>query len=120
MGYTNIPTNGNGRILITQIGFSNQTNDQALICGTNTPNPTGSDYYLHPSVQTTHDNFRIASTDPRGYRRNRDLTNRIVRLTRDSATTSWTEGVFTCRFDGVSDPPISVGVYYSSESHFAI
>ena len=116
VGYINIPTDGSGRILIAHIGFSNQSDNQALICRTNTPNPIGSDYYLHPSMQTTDDNFVIQSTDPRGYRRNR--ATGIVRLKRDSATTSWTEGVVTCIFHGVTDPPISVGVYYSSESHY--
>ena len=118
MGYTNIPNDGSGRILITNIGFYNQSNDQALICRTNTPNPTRGDYHLHPSMQTTDFNYVIQSTDPRGYRRNRDLANGIVRLRRDSANTSWTEGVLTCRLYGVIDPPISVGVYYSSESHY--
>ena len=118
MGYTNISTDGSGRILITHIGFSNQPDDQALICRTNTPNPTGSDYALHPSMQTTDGNFVIQSTDPRGYRRNRDTLNGIVRLRRDSDTTSKTEGVLTCIFKGITDPPISVGVYYSSESHY--
>ena len=115
MGYTNIPTDGSGRILITNIGFSNQSDNLALICRT-TSNPTGGDYYLHPSMQTTDDNYAIQSTDPRGYRRNRGT--RIVRLRRDSATTNWTEGVATCRFHGVTDPIISVGVYYSSKSHY--
>ena len=116
VGYTNIPTDGSGRILITDIGFDNQHDDQALICMTNTPYTTGSDYYLHPSMQTTNDNYLIQSTDPRRYRRNRDTLNGIVRLRRESSTTSWTEGVVTCIFHGVTDPPISVGVYYSSES----
>ena len=118
MGYTNIPTDGSGRILIIHIGFSDQSDNQALICMTNTPNPTGYEYYLHPSMQTIDWNFIIVSTDTRGYRRNRDPPNRIVRLRRDSANTSWTEGVLTCRILGISDPPISVGVYYSSESHY--
>ena len=119
MGYTNIPTDGSGRILITNIGFDNQSDDQALICMNNTPNPTGSDYYLHPSMQTTDANYVIQSTDPRGYRRNRYPRNEIVRLRRESYyTTSWTEGVVTCRFQGITDPPISVGVYYPSESHY--
>ena len=118
VGYTNIPSDGSGRILITHIVFDNQSNDQALICRTNTPNPTTANYFLHPSMQTTDGNYVIQSTDPRGYRRNRDLANGIVRLRRNSDTTSWTEGVLTCIFHGVTDPTISVGVYYSSESHY--
>ena len=115
MGYTNIPTDGSGRILVSNIGFDD-TN--ALICHTDTPNPPSGNYYLHPSMQTTNGSDRIQSTDTRGWSRNRDLSNGIIRLMRDS--TSWTEGVFTCRFRSVSDPSISVGVYYSSESHSAI
>ena len=115
MGYTNIPIDGSGRILMTNIGFDNQSDDQALICMT-TSNPTTSNYYLHPSMLTTGFNYIIRSTDTRGYRRNR--ATGIVRLRRYSATTSWTEGVVTCRFHDTSDPPISVGVYYSSESHY--
>ena len=116
VGYTNIPTDGSGRILITDIGFSNQPDNQALICTTNTPNPGNGEYYLHPSMLTTSDSDRIQTTDPQGYRRNRDRNNGIVRLRRDSDMTSWTEGVFTCLFLGTSDPPISVRVYYPSES----
>ena len=116
MGYSNIPTDGSGRILITDIGFDNQPNDQALICRTNTVNPGNGDYFLHASMVTTSDGARIGSTDPRGYRRNRDTNNGIVRLRRDSDVTSWTEGVFTCLFLGINDPPISVGVYHPSES----
>ena len=115
VGYTNIPTDGSGRILITDIGFDNAN---GLICRTNTPNPTGGDYYLHPSMQTTNIGDRIVSLDTRGWSRNRDLSNGIIRLRRDS--TSWTEGVFTCEFHGISDPSISVGVYYPSKSHSAI
>ena len=115
MGYSNIPTDGSGRIFITNIGFDNAN---ALICRTNTPNPNGSDYYLHPSMQTTSEGDRVQNTDTRGWSRNRDRPNGIIRLRRDS--TSWTEGLFTCRFHGISDPSISVGVYYPSKSHSAI
>ena len=108
---TNIPTDGSGRILITDIGSDN---DNALICRTNTPNPGNGDYYLHPSMVTTSNSDRIESTDSRGWTRNRDQVNTLARLRRHS--TSWTEGVFTCQFSGISDPPISVGVYYPSES----
>ena len=115
MGYSNIPTDGSGRIFITNIGFDNAN---ALICRTNTPNPNGSDYYLHPSMQTTSEGDRVQNTDTRGWSRNRDRPNGIIRLRRDS--TSWTEGLCTCRFHGISDPSISVGVYYQSKSHSAI
>ena len=99
------------------VKFSSLTLDLAInqitrlwICRTNTNNPTGGDNYLHPSMQTTDGNYVIQSTDPRGYRRNR--ATGIVRVRRESYTTSWTEGVLTCRFHGISDPLISVGVYY--------
>ena len=116
-GNTNIPIDGRGRIHITHIGFDNAN---GLICRTNTPNPTGSDYYLHPSMQTTNEGDRVQNTDTRGWTRNRDRPNGIIRLRRVSSTTNWTEGVLTCRFHGISDPSISVGVYYSSKSHSAI
>ena len=116
MGYTNIPTDGSGRILITDILFDSAN---ALICRTNTPNPTGSDYYLHSSMQTTNISDRIQSTDIRGWSRNRDTPNGIIRLRRDG--TNWTEGVFTCEFRGNDESPISVRVYYyRSKSHSAI
>ena len=115
VGNTNIPTDGSGRIFITNIGFDNTS---ALICRTDIPNPFLGDYYLHPSMQTTSNSDRIQSTDTRGWTRNRDLSNGIIRLRRHN--TSWTEGVFTCRFIGISDPSISVGVYYRSKSHSAI
>ena len=110
MGYTTtIPTDGSGRILITNIGFGN---DDALMCMTNTPIPGNGEYYLHPSMVTISDSDRIQTTDTRGWSRSRALG--LARLRRYS--TSWTEGVFTCQFSGISDPPISVGVYYPSES----
>ena len=115
VGNTNIPTDGSGRILITNIGFDNAN---ALICRTHIYIPILGDYYLHPSMQTTSDSDRIQSTDTRGWTRNRDPLNGIIRLRRHS--TSWTEGVFTCRFIDISDPSISVGVYYPSKSHSAI
>ena len=113
--YTNIPTDGSGCILISNIGFDD-TN--ALICWSETPNPYGPDYYLHPSMQTTNQGDCIENTDIQGWTKNRDTPNGIIRLRRIS--TSWTEGVLTCRFHGISDPSISVGVYYSSKSHSAI
>ena len=109
MGYSNITTDGSGRILITDIGTDN---DNALICRINTPNPGNGDYYLHPSMVTTSNSDRIESTDSRGWTRNRGTG--LARLRRDG--TSWTEGVLSCQFLGISDPPISVGVYYPSES----
>ena len=118
MGYTNIPTDGSGRILITDIGFDNQLDNQALICRTNNiiMNLGNGDYYQHASMLTTSEGDRIHNPGPRGYRRNRDRNNGIVRLRRDHDMTSWTEGVFTCLFQGTNDPPISVRVYYPSES----
>ena len=120
MGYSSIPNDASGRILITNIGFNNQPKDQALVCRSNTTNTTGSQFYLHPSMQSTNPSDRVQSTDPRGWRRNKDPPNGIIRLRRDSATTNWTEGVVTCIFQGINDPPISTRVYYPSESHSAI
>ena len=119
MGYTNIPTDGSGRILITDIGASK--GKQALICHTDTPsNPSGSDYYLHPSMQTTLEGDRIQSDDQRRWQRNRDLPNGIMKLGRNIGATSWTEGVFTCQFFGTNDSPISVGVYSPRELYCII
>ena len=117
VGYTNIPTDGSGRILITDIAASNEPNQEALICLTDVPTPNGSNFYIHPTVQTTSESGRIQSFDSRGWQRNRDLPNGIMRLRRDIRTTSWTEGVFTCQYLDTYDLPIFVGVYYPSESH---
>ena len=67
MGYTNIPTNGSGSILITDIGASNE---RALICSTDISTSTASNWYLHPDLPTTSIGNRIGNTDTQGWMRN--------------------------------------------------
>ena len=116
-GYNSIPTDGSGRILITDIGL---VDAGALICQSDVVTAPGSgDWYLHPTQQSTAEGDRIQSTDSRGWRRNRHMLSgsnghRQVRLKRHSITAE--EGVFTCHVVGDSNTPISVGIYYPSES----
>ena len=81
-------------------------------------------WYLHPTQQTADDSDRIQSTDPRGWRRNRATGTissfELARLRRDDVAASGgraLEGVFTCDIPGDSNTPVSVGIYYPSESH---
>ena len=79
------------------------------------------DWYLHPTHEqlSTEGAHRIQSTDPRGWSRNRGTNfpghHRLVRLKRHSTITA-EEGVFTCDVIGDSNTPITVGIYYPSES----
>ena len=119
MGYTNIPTDGTGRILITDIG---EGNSAALICVTDVPGASGSDWYLHPTSSSTDSADRIDSPDPRGWLRNRDTDIYgfpLIRLRRDVSETS-VGGVFTCDISVDTGTPISVGIYYASEAHFIV
>ena len=45
---------------------------------------------------------------------------RLVRLRRDISETDSVEGVFTCDIAVDTGDPISVGIYYASESHFIV
>ena len=71
----------------------------------------------------TDDSYRIEGTDSRGWHRNRYniyYDYRRVRLRRDDSVASGgraVEGVFTCNILGDINTPISVGIYYPSESH---
>ena len=121
-----IPTDGSGRIIITDINPDGDNDEDALICLSEVPISNGGDWYLHPTQQTADDSDRILSNDPRGWRRNRATvtnigeTHRLVRLRRDDSESSGgraLEGVFTCHFAGDSNTPVSVGIYYPSESH---
>ena len=129
-GGGSIPTDGSGRIVITNINpDGNHSNySYALICQSEltTLTDTGN-WFLHPTHQTTQQttdgSIRIESTDSRGWRRNRGTVTdgrRLVRLRRDNSVASGgraLEGVFTCDIDGDSNTPISVGIYYPSELH---
>lgn len=114
-----LPTDGTGRVRITDINPNGDNNEDALIC--QGPNiDTNGDFFLHPSQLSTDCTDRIQSTDPRGWLRNRAIINnnqqRLLRLRRDSNRA--VEGVVTCEFvynATVQEGPVSIGVYYPSE-----
>ena len=111
-----IPTDGSGRVRVTDIGDNDET---ALICRSGKDIPGGGNWYLHPTEMSTDDGDRIANPPPdRGWRRNRAVDSqghRLVRLRKASATAE--EGVFTCDIPGDFGTPVSVGIYYPSESY---
>ena len=115
VGYTDIPTDGSGRILISDIG---EPNTAALICVTDDPgDDTSSEWYYDPTSPTTEEAVRIQSDDERGWLRGRGTTSdgfRLTRLRRDISRTDSVEGVFTCDIAVDTGPPISVGIYYAS------
>ena len=123
-----IPTDGSGRIVITDINPDGDNDEDDLLCLSELPTIVNGDWYLHPTQQTTDVSDRIQSTDPRGWRRNRATftvvgsgTHQLVRLIRDDSAASGgraLEGVFTCNIPGDTNTPVSVGIYYPSESHF--
>ena len=118
-----IPTDGSGRIVITDINpDGNPDNlEDALICQSELlALSSRSDWFLHPTQQTTDMSVRIQDTDSRGWRRNRDLIDGrgLVRLRRDDYTAyeyRALEGVFTCDIPGDTNIPVHVGIYYPSE-----
>ena len=126
-----IPTDGSGRIVITDINPDGDNQEDALICHSELPLSVSGNWYLHPTQQTTDndDSVRIQGNDIRGWRRNRDTiiisasgTLQLVRLRRDDSAAMGDndralEGVFTCDIPGDSNTPVSVGIYYPSELH---
>ena len=125
---SSIPTDGSGRIVITDINpDGDPNNEDALICQSELSVSANGDWYLHPTQQTTETSDRIQANDPRGWLRNRDTftisgseTGRLVRLRRYDSIASEgraLEGVFTCNIPGDSNTPVSVGIYYPSELH---
>ena len=113
-----IPSDGSGHVLITDINPNGDSNEDALICHSDTPTNEWGNWYLHPTEQSTDEDDRIVSdivVHDRGWHRNRarDSKNHpIIRLWRNSSKAR--EGVFTCHF---ADNNLgSVGIYYSSES----
>ena len=128
-----IPTDGSGRIVITDINPDGDNDEDALICQSERSLSTGGNWFLHPTQQTTDDGDRIdnanTGNDPRGWIRNRVThipgnagPRRLVRLRRDDSIASEgngraLEGVFTCHIDKDDNTPVSVGVYYPSELH---
>ena len=129
-----IPTDGSGRIVITDINPDGDNDMDALICQSELSLSDGGNWFLHPTQQTTQHttdgSVRIESNDTRGWHRNRatvtiitignSVTHRLVRLRRDDSVASGgraLEGVFTCHIPGDTNTPVSVGIYYPSESH---
>ena len=119
-GYDSIPTDGSGRVLITDINPTGDNNEDALICRSEIDTFTtivglGTNWFLDPTGMSTDEGDRIPSPEPRGWNRNRDLDSgrRLVRLRRSSATAE--EGVFTCTIAGDNNSPRSLGIYYRSE-----
>ena len=122
-----IPTDGSGRIVITDINPDGVNNVDALICLSELSLSVNGEWYLHPTQQTTENSDRVQSMDSRGWIRNRDTftigpteTGRLVRLRRvDSIAIGGIalEGVFTCNIDGDTNTPVFVGIYYPSELH---
>ena len=115
-GYNSIPTDGSGRIRITDIGL---VDTDALLCQSDVAAEAGNaNWYLHPTQLSTEEGDRIQNNDNRGWSRNRGSNSdghRLVRLKRHSTITA-EEGVLTCNVVGDSNTPISVGIYYPSES----
>ena len=121
-GNDSIPTDGSGRVLITDINPDGDNDEDALICRSGKPlyGDGVGNWYLHPTEMSTNDGDRIASmpgVPDRGWNRNRgDDSQRykLVRLRRASATAE--EGVFTCDIPEDFGAPISVGIYYPGGS----
>ena len=124
---SSIPTDGSGRIVITDINPDGDNDEDALICRSQLHIISGGgEWFLHPTQQTTDDSDKVQSTYPRGWHRNRatitisSVTHLLVRLRRDDSIASGgraLEGVFTCNIEGDSNTPVRVGIYYPSESH---
>ena len=122
-----IPTDGSGRIVITDINPDGDNDVDALICQSELSIITSGNWFLHPTQQRTDESDRIQTTDSRGWHRNRATVTignsgsyRLVRLRRDDIVASGSralEGVFTCDIEGDTNTPVSVGIYYLSESH---
>ena len=118
-----ITTDGNARIVITDINPDGDNEEDALICQSElTTLPNGGNWFLHPTQQTTDDSVRVHSFDLRGWRRDRATivisateNRRLVRLRRGNSAAL--EGVFTCDIEGDTNTPVSVGIYYPSELH---
>ena len=57
------PTDGSGRIVITDINPDGDSEVDALICRSVNNITSGGNWYLHPTQQTTDDSDRMQSTD---------------------------------------------------------
>ena len=124
-----IPTDGSGRLLITNISLTNRqtqtSNDSALFCHATKDVAmvreldTG-DWYLQPDFETTTAiGGRIYRGNDRGWTREGGTVNvnwihyRQVRLKRVSQTA--VEGKFTCQFPGDSNNNKYLFILYPSE-----
>ena len=119
MAISSIPTDGSGRILVTDIGTNNFN---ALTCKSNESTTTfTSDWYYNPTSASLDPNHRIiVDVIQYGWIRNRDVKNGIVRLLQDSRVSNPTEGVFTCEVAEDLDSPITLGIYYPSEFKYLL
>ena len=117
---TSIPTDGSGRVLITDLNVvstTNATDPNAILCSLPGNMDINSDWYVHPDSSTTDEQFRVQGiymNDTNGWGRNRGPG--IVRLWRTNTTAL--EGVFTCRFP--SEPTVHLGIYYRSKLYYII
>lgn len=109
-GDNSIPTDGSGRILLTNIGFND--NNSLYCVSDRTSNKATSDWYINPVSQSTALEDRIVNTDSQGWTRKRNSTYGILFIRRRVENPP--EGVLTCKIEEDPMSPISVGVYYSS------
>ncbi len=119
-GYDNIPTDGSGLILITDIGTSPSGADEdgdALICRHNiTDTPGLGDWYYNGTEEADV----VDGTDNvLGWKRNRGQAEGVVRLRSLSDTPQRgdsVEGVYSCVVQrGADVDVVSVGLYYNSK-----
>ena len=61
-GYDSIPTNGSGRILITDINHNGVSDMDALICRSEIVTSQTGNWYLNSTKQSTEDGDRIDPT----------------------------------------------------------
>ena len=115
-GYDSIPTDGSGRVLITDIN-DGDNNEDALICRSEIDTFTSEfgNWFLNPTESRINERDRITSSDS-GWLRGRAVVSghALVRLRRVSDTAL--EGVFTCAIAGDNNNPRYLGIYYPSES----
>ena len=76
-GDNSIPTDGSGRVLITDINPDGDNNEDALICRSEIDTFTSyggltTNWFLHPTEMSIDIGDRIVSPDPRGWGRNTD------------------------------------------------
>ena len=79
-GNDSIPTDGSGRVLITDINPTGDNNEDALICRSERDTFTSNfgNWFLHHTESSTNEGDRIVigkngEPNPRGWNRNRDL-----------------------------------------------